>query len=97
MTATIRLPRILGQASRSGLEHEVMGSTVREALESLFESEPGLRNHLLDEAGRIRPHVLLFVQEIKADLETPVPGDGRIQVLQAVSGGSIRHPSTHSN
>jgi hypothetical protein len=49
-------------------------------LEDLFDSAPGLRQHLLDEDGRIRPHVLVFV-------DTPVGRDADVQVLQAVSGG----------
>jgi hypothetical protein len=56
-------------------------------LESLFAEEPGLRNHLLDDAGAIRPHVLIFVDAMKADLATPVGPGSQVQVLQAVSGG----------
>lgn len=87
MTAQIRLPRLLAQATEGGLRHEVEGSDLREALQSLFRAEPGLRGHLLDEQGQIRPHVLLFVDGERAQLETPVPYGAEIQVLQAVSGG----------
>jgi hypothetical protein len=56
-------------------------------LENLFAEEPGLRNHLLDDAGGIRPHVLIFVDAMRADLATPVGPGSQVQVLQAVSGG----------
>jgi hypothetical protein len=41
----------------------------------------------LDESGRIRRHVLIFVDAARADLDTPVEAHAEIQVLQAVSGG----------
>jgi molybdopterin converting factor small subunit len=87
VTATIRLPRVLTETAGGRPRHEVAGSTVGEVLESLFAEEPGLRNHLLDEKGRIRPHVLMFVDADRADIETPVGADSEVQVLQAVSGG----------
>jgi hypothetical protein len=65
----------------------VTGGTLGEVLETLFTAEPGLRNHLLDEAGVIRPHVLMFVDADRADIDTPVRPDSEVQVLQAVSGG----------
>jgi molybdopterin converting factor small subunit len=60
---------------------------VSQVLTSLFQAEPGLRNHLIDEEGNIRTHVLVFVDGERADLSTPVPDGAEVQVLQAVSGG----------
>ncbi|MEX1124029.1 MAG: MoaD/ThiS family protein [Acidimicrobiia bacterium] len=87
MTVKVRLPRILTQTVRAGLRHEVTGGDVGQVLNRLFETEPGLRNHLIDEDGQIRTHVLVFVDGERADLTTPVPDGGEVQVLQAVSGG----------
>ena len=88
MTATVRLPRVLTQTVRGGVRQEVTGGMpLREVLEALFEREPGLRNHLLDDEGAIRTHVLIFVDGEQAGLDTPVGDTGEIQVLQAVSGG----------
>jgi len=87
MTVKVRLPRILTQAVRDGLRHELTGGNVGQVLDLLFEAEPGLRNHLIDEDGQIRTHVLVFVDGERADLQTPVPEGGEVQVLQAVSGG----------
>ena len=59
MTATVRLPRILTQAVSGGVRQEIDGGgSLREALDRLFVSEPGLRNHLLNDQGAIRTHVL---------------------------------------
>jgi sulfur-carrier protein len=85
--AFLKLPRLLEGSVRGGLRHEVPAGTLERALNDLFEREPGLRNHILDESGAIRPHVILFVDGNRATLETVVPERGAIQVLQAVSGG----------
>lgn len=87
MTVTVRIPRVLSQAVTTGLRHQADGETLGAVLESLFSNEPGLRNHLLDERGRIRPHVLIFVDATRAELDTPVGPGSEVQVLQAVSGG----------
>jgi molybdopterin converting factor small subunit len=87
MTVMVRLPRILTQAVRGGLRHQVTGDDVGQVLNGLFAKEPGVRNHLIDEDGKIRTHVLVFVDGERAGLSTPVPEGAEVQVLQAVSGG----------
>lgn len=88
MTARLRLPRMLAHSAKGGLEHEVDGGTVREVLDSLFDREPGLRNHLVDERGEIRPHVSVFVDGLQAQMGTSVPDRADVRVLHAVSGGA---------
>lgn len=87
MTASVRLPSLLTQSVKTGLIHQVEGSTLREALDELFRVEPGVKSHLLDEQGDIRPHVSVFVDGSQASLDTPVSASSEIRVLQAVSGG----------
>jgi molybdopterin converting factor small subunit len=87
MSVQVRLPRVLTDTAGVAPRQEAEGTTLGEVLESLFAGAPGLRRHLLDEEGRIRPHVLVFVDAARADLETTVGPDAEVQVLQAVSGG----------
>ena len=87
MTVRVRLPRVLTDTTGVAPTHEASGSTLREVLDSVFGAAPGLRQHLLDEEGRIRPHVLIFVNSVRSDLDTSVAPDADVQVLQAVSGG----------
>jgi molybdopterin synthase sulfur carrier subunit len=87
MTALLKLPRLLTPSVKAGLVHQVGGSTLHEALEELFRVEPGVKSHLLDEQGNIRPHVSVFVDGQQATLRTPVRPSSEIRVLQAVSGG----------
>lgn len=93
MTSTIRLPRLLAETANTHDSHPVSGSTVAETFDDLFSELPGLRNHVLDETGAIRPHVSVFVDGHQADLSTEVHGDADIRILHAVSGGGypIRH------
>ena len=87
MTARLRLPRLLSETVPVAPEHRVEGSTVAEALGDLFSSSPGLRTHILDELGAIRPHVSVFVDGVQADLDTEVGDGSELRVLNAVSGG----------
>jgi molybdopterin converting factor small subunit len=73
--------------ANTDLRHLVVGDTVETVLESLFGQHPGLRNHLLEDTGGIRPHVSVFVDGRQADLTTPVAEGAEVFVLQAVSGG----------
>lgn len=90
MTATVRLPRMLSDAMNSDTRVEAEGPTVSAAFADLFQRQPGLRNHILDELGEIRPHVSVFVNGSQADLDTEVAEGSEIRVLHAVSGGAGR-------
>lgn len=79
---------MLSETANTDSSHEVAGRTVAEALESLFGAVPGLRNHIVDETGSVRPHVSVFVDGVQADLDTQVAEGSEIRVLHAVSGGS---------
>jgi len=85
--STIRLPRLLAETTNANVSHNVTGGTVAEAFDDLFSGLPGLRNHLLDETGALRPHVSVFVDGHQADLVSEVGGEADIRILHAVSGG----------
>jgi molybdopterin synthase sulfur carrier subunit len=69
-------------------EVEADGATVAALLADLDARHPGIRFRMIDEQGRIRPHMRIFLNgERIAGIEQPVsPGD-RVQILQALSGG----------
>ena len=70
---------------------EVRARSVRDALKSVFADNPRLESYLLDEHGRLRRHVNIFVAgEMISDRETlsdRVGPDDEIYVFQALSGG----------
>jgi len=67
------------------------GKTVAEVLERVFAANPKARSYVLDDQGRVRKHVNLFVNDAPiADrdfLSDPVADNDEIYVLQALSGG----------
>jgi molybdopterin converting factor small subunit len=70
---------------------EVSGSTVREALDQVFERNPQLRGYVLDDQGRLRKHVVIFVNgemvEDRDRLTDPLKPTSEVIVMQALSGG----------
>jgi molybdopterin synthase sulfur carrier subunit len=92
MTAEIRLPRLLEPVVGDRRRIAVEASTVGGAVEALLRELPGLKGHLFDETGRLRPHVLCFVDGSATRLDDPtIPlRDGSsVEFLQAVSGGGV--------
>jgi molybdopterin converting factor small subunit len=65
----------------------MQGSTVVELLRELEQRYPELRGWILDERGRIRRHINIFVGGEQGEEKTAVrPGD-RVEVLPAITGG----------
>ena len=69
----------------------VGGDTVRAVLDGVFETNPKLRSYLLDDQGRLRKHVKVFVNDrAVADpnrLSDRVGAADEVFVFQALSGG----------
>jgi molybdopterin converting factor small subunit len=89
---TICLPRMLAELVGEELRIDVVGDTLREALDDLLRRRPGLGLHLFDESGALRRHVLCSVSGTytRARLDMPLrPGD-TITILHSVSGGCTR-------
>lgn len=67
------------------------GTTVREVLESAFQSHPRLRGYLLDDQGRLRQHVAIFISgdmiRDRVTQQDVVSPETEIFVFQALSGG----------
>ncbi len=69
----------------------VAGATVGDVFEAYFDEYPIVRGYVLDDAGAVRRHVAVFVNDdLVADrtaLTDPVGDDDRVHVFQALSGG----------
>ncbi len=64
------------------------GQTVGEALDDVLARYPRLRSYVLDDQGRLRTHVRIFVDDAEMDtFEDPVAPSSEVYVLQALSGG----------
>jgi molybdopterin converting factor small subunit len=85
--AHVRLRAPLKELAGGRTEHELAGSTVAGVLQELERSFPPLAGWVLDERGRIRQHVNVFVNGEYGREETIVGPDDRIQVIPSISGG----------
>jgi hypothetical protein len=71
---------------------EASGSTLRAVLDEYFRENENARGYVLDEQGRIRQHMVVFVDgEMVRDrdrLSDAVKPDSVVDVIQSLSGGS---------
>lgn len=72
-------------------ECQASGDTVHQVLEAVFATQPAVRGYVLDEHGRLRRHMVIFVdgQPLKdrEALSDPVGSASEVYVMQALSGG----------
>lgn len=67
---------------------EADGTTAGAVLDDLDRQFPGIRFRMVDERGCLRRHIRLFAQrQAVADLAAPLPADGELLIVQALSGG----------
>jgi hypothetical protein len=70
---------------------EYAGTTVREVIADANRRHPGLASYLVDDTGRLRRHVNVFigVEPIadRANLSDAVGPEDKVSILQALSGG----------
>jgi molybdopterin converting factor small subunit len=67
------------------------GPTLQAILEEIEASHPGLRSYVLDEQGRLRQHVNIFIDgtmvKDRTTLSDPFTENSEIYIMQALSGG----------
>ena len=83
----VRLRGPLKQLAGGEADHPIEGATVVEVLRELERSQPALGGWILDERGRIRRHINIFVNGEQETEESEVSDADRIDVLPAISGG----------
>jgi branched-chain amino acid aminotransferase len=79
------LKRLAGDRS----EHAIEGGSVGELLAELERSHPAAKGWILDERGVLRRHINVFVNGELVGQDTQVSSDDEIDVLPAISGGSL--------
>ena len=70
---------------------EVPGTTLRDVLDGYFRENEKARGYVLDDQGRLRAHMAIFVDgrhiEDRRGLSDPVPESAVVDLIQALSGG----------
>ncbi len=91
MSVTIRVPTTLRTLTGGAASVDVDGATLSEVFESLESAHPGFRDRLLDDDGKLRRFVNVFVADDDVrfldGLETPVPDGETVSIVPAVAGG----------
>ncbi len=90
--AKIKFTNLLRRFYPQLAEHiEVSGNTVAHILDELNQLYPGIKDYLVDERGKLRQHVNIFIgEELIKDKETlqdVVKAQDEVFILQAISGG----------
>jgi sulfur-carrier protein len=68
-------------------ELDVEAVTVSEAIERLDERWPGLRDRLVEPGPKLRPHINVYVDRERGDLDSRLDPRSRLDVIAAISGG----------
>lgn len=70
---------------------EVPAVTIREILDTLEQRFPGIRGYILDDQGRLREHVNIFLNSTlitdKVGQQDRVGPNDEVFIMQALSGG----------
>ena len=91
MSVSVRIPTILRSYTGGAAEVTAEAGTLREVISDLDASYPGIGGRILDDGGRLRRFVNVYVGEedvrFAAGLDTPVPSGAQVSVIPAVAGG----------
>lgn len=85
--AVVRLRSPLRDLAGGNRELTVAGGSVGEVLRALESEHPRMVGWVLDEQGRVRRHVNVFVNGERAREDAQLDSDDIIHVLPAITGG----------
>ena len=91
MSVTVRIPTILRTYTGGQAEVAADGGTLSEVLASLETRHPGISARVLDDQGRLRRFVNVYVNDedvrFLGGLEATLSDGDQVVVLPAVAGG----------
>ena len=91
MSVTVRVPTILRPLAGGAAEVTVEGSTLREVLAALDGAHPGIGARVLDESGKLRRFVNVYVNDddvrFADGLDTATAAGATVSIIPAVAGG----------
>ncbi|GAA1080220.1 MoaD/ThiS family protein [Nocardiopsis exhalans] len=91
MSASVRVPTILRTYTNDASEVTAEGATLAEVLDDLEANHPGIRARILDESGKVRRFVNVYVGDedvrFEKGLQTEVKDGQQVSIIPAVAGG----------
>lgn len=84
----VRIPTPLRSYTDQRAVVDAYGATIDDLLLDINERYPGLRFRMVDEQGRLRQHMRVFVNDtLTRDLSTVLAETDDVTIMQALSGG----------
>jgi sulfur-carrier protein len=91
MAVTVRIPTILRSYTGGAAEVSAEGATLAEVIDALESAHPGIRARVLDDAGKLRRFVNVYVNDddvrFADGLGTETKDGAAISIIPAVAGG----------
>jgi molybdopterin synthase sulfur carrier subunit len=91
LSVTVKLPSQLFERVGGPRILAVSEGTLREVIDALEASAPGLRFHLCEETGELRSFVNVFLDGVNVrnldGLATPIPAGATLMIFPSVAGG----------
>ncbi|MFD5147512.1 ubiquitin-like small modifier protein 1 [Streptomyces sp. NPDC058401] len=91
MSVNVRIPTILRTYTGGQAEVAAEGATLEEVIQSLEASHPGIAARVLDDQGKLRRFVNVYVNDddvrFEGGLQTSTPDGAGISIIPAVAGG----------
>jgi molybdopterin synthase sulfur carrier subunit len=91
MSINVRIPTILRTYTQDQSQVTAEGATLTDVLDSLESAYPGIKARVVDDAGKLRRFVNIYVAEedvrFSEGLDTPTPDGSQISIIPAVAGG----------
>ncbi len=92
MPVTVRLPGALRDATGGQTKIEASGRTLADVILDIDRRHPGFRGRVIDDAGRLRTYVNVYIGEDDArssgGTDAPVPDGSEVMVIPAMAGGA---------
>ncbi|KQY60363.1 molybdopterin synthase sulfur carrier subunit [Aeromicrobium sp. Root495] len=91
MSVSVRIPTILRTYTDDSSQVSAEGATLADVLDSLESQYPGIKARVVDENGKLRRFVNIYVAEedvrFTDGLATTTPEGTQISIIPAVAGG----------
>ncbi|MCW2942793.1 MAG: molybdopterin synthase sulfur carrier subunit [Actinomycetia bacterium] len=91
MSVSVRIPTILRTYTSGSSEVKAEGATLREVIASLESSYAGIAARILDESGKLRRFVNVYVgdEDVRfvEGLDTATAEGAQVSIIPAVAGG----------
>ena len=91
MSITVLIPTLLQKLTQNQSEVEAAGANVKELIENLENSFPGIKERICDKNGQVRRFVNIYVNEedirfLQMD-NTPLKDGDQVSIIPAIAGG----------